>query len=433
MLVAMSEREDRLRIDSTGTMHPLGREASTALRSRAGEWRVLRAPEEILLLVPAGERRAVRWAGELHAPGALSDVVTLAAQAGWRGELVLYTDSGIRSIFFEGGNVIASLTTVPAERLGEIMFRFGVVSSREDLEAILTACEESGKRLGEMAIELGLVTPEALYPMMNRQIEEVVFGALHAGEGTFVFLEGFDETRIVGRRFSLNASGLLMEAARRMDELQFFREKVPNDTYVPSQIFGIKLPPEELQAVYDECDGKKSIAEVGRALGLLEFELTKAVYQLVSGGLLRLAPSRPQGPEAIVEAFNPALAAVHGSCDEQGKGAELRAGLSRFATGAGVYDPLFQGAGPLPNGTLKAERVAKNIVALAGADEDAWLLQLMNDYVGFALFQSESLVTRDAQRTLSTRVNSILAPLMPLVDTPASLRNRQTLNFEKDV
>jgi Domain of unknown function (DUF4388) len=406
-------REDLLRIDSTGTAHPLGRDASAALREKSGEWRVLITPSEVLLAVPAGPRRYVRWAGELHTPGALSDVVTLAAQSGWRGELVLTTEYGVRSIFFDGGNVLAVLTSVAAERLGELMFRFGVVPSREDLDAILAACEESGKRLGEMAIELGLVTAEALYPMMHRQVEEVVFGALHAGEGAFVFFEGFVESRIEDRRFSLNAGGLLMEAARRMDELQFFREKVPNGRYIPHVVPGHKAIPEELAKVFQAIDGKRNIEEIGIVRGTMEFELTKTVYQLVSGGYVKLVQPKPVGASAIIEVINPAIIMVHTACDSAKKGAELRSGLGRFATGAGVYDPLFTEAGPAQNGSFKGDRIAKNLAAIAGAEEDAFLLQLLGDYVGFALFQAESLLEREVHRALSASVNAILAPLMP--------------------
>ena len=39
-----------------------------------------------------------------------------------------------------------------------------------------------------------------------------------------------------------------------------------------------------------------------------------------------------------MEGFNPALVEIHQKCDGLGKGAELRDGLARFATGGGVYD-----------------------------------------------------------------------------------------------
>lgn len=418
----MAAREDRLRIDGTGTVHPLGKDASTELRKREGEWRLLPAPAEVLLGKPVAGGRVVRLAGEVRTPGLLSDVLAIAAQAGVKGELCVYSATGNRSLFLEGGNVVAVITSVALERLGELLYRFGVVPDRDDLAALLKSSEDSGKRLGEVAIELGFVTAEDMFGMMRRQIEEVVFAALQEGDAMFCLLEGFDEANIRGRRFAISAVNLLMECAQRTDELRFFRERIPSSGHIPQRadamdssgpysIRGVKVPPDELKDLYEACDGKKSIEELGRQFGLLEFETTKSIYQLLSAGLVRVLPPRPQGAEDIVEAFNPALIAIHRACDEHGKLAELRNGLSRFATGAGVYDALFMMAGPDDMGALKADRVAGNLGALAGADPDTWLLQLMNDYIGFALFHAESLMSRADHEKLAAKISADLESL----------------------
>jgi hypothetical protein len=408
----MSDRDDLLRVDSTGTVHPLGRAASQALRAKAGEWRVIASPKELIVA------RSMTWgdavlklAGEIRTPGALSDIVALASQSGWRGELIVLAEAGNRSFYFDGGTIIAATTTVPDERLGEVMYRFGVIT-REQLETIVRATSESGKRLGEVAVETGIVSAEKLFAMMAQQVEEVFFAAVHVSEGAFYFFDRFDEKNIL-RRHNLNAGGLLMEAARRMDEMRFFREKVPNDQYIAMPVPG-KKPADDLQKVFDLCDGTKSVADIGRAMGRLEFDVTRDVFQLVSSGCVTVTAPRPRGPEAIVETVNPALYAVHERCDSVGKGAELRDGLSRFATGGGVYDPLFMGAGPLQDGTLKPDRIGRNIAQLAGEDPDAWLIELMNDYIGFALFQTESILSREAQAQLLANVMEILKPLRPV-------------------
>jgi hypothetical protein len=268
-------------------------------------------------------------------------------------------------------------------------------------------------------MDLDFQKPEQLFPLMARQVEEVFYTVLQLSSGTFYFFDRYDE-KAISHRHNLNVSGLLMEGVRRMDEMRFFREKVPNDEYVPTPTNAVgKKPPEELLVVYAQCDGKKSIAEIERTTGLLEFDVTRAIFQLLNGGFLTIAAARPQGAESIVGVFNRALAAVHAACAEVGKAGELRDGLARFATGAGIYDPLFLSAGPLDDGTLKPERVSRNLAALAGDDPDAWLIQLMHEYVGFAMFQAESLLGRDAQRTLRDSIAEMLKPVRP-VDSPSS-------------
>ena len=413
-----SDRDDLLRVDGTGTVHPVGRSASQRLRPRAGEWRLIPSPKELIIArsVTGGDA-VLKLAGEIRAPGALSDIVALAAQSQWTGELILLAEVGTRSFYFAHGMIIHASTTVEEERLGETLYRFGVIT-REELEKIVVVSTDSGKRLGETAVDLGIVPADKLYAMMARQVEEVFYAAVHVSEGSFYFFDRYDEKNII-RRHNLNAGGLLIEAARRMDEMRFFREKIPNDNYIPVAVPG-KKPPDDLIEMFSKIDGTRNIADIGRLMGQLEFEVTRGAFQLVSSGCVFVVAPRPRGPEAIVETFNPALAAIHERCDGSGRGGELRDGLSRFATGGGIYDPLFMGAGPLADGTLKPHRIAHNIAALAGEEPDAWLVGLMNDYVGFALFQAESLLPRDEQSSLMAQVMDILKPVRPLLEAPFS-------------
>jgi hypothetical protein len=416
----MMDRADLLRVDATGTIHPVGKTASRELRDRIGEWRLVEGPKDVLLMRKVGGSGAVlKLAGEVRTPGALCDIVAIIAQASFRGELlILEEDQKSRSIYFDAGNVIGVATNVADERLGETLYRFGVVT-REQLEQTLASAKASGKRFGEAIMELEFVTAEELFPMMARQVEEVFYTVLQISSGTFYFFDRFDDKAVL-HRHNLHASALLMEGARRMDEMRFFREKVPNEDYVPTASPNSKKPPDDLAEVFAQCDGRRSVAEIGRRIGQLEFEVTRAIFQLMSGGFLTIASPRPQGPEAITTVFNRALVQIHAKCDAAGKGVELREGLSRFATGAGIYDPLFMAAGPQPDGSLKAERVAKNLAALAGDDPDAWLIQLLHEYVGFAMFQAESLLQREVERDLVKGVAETLTPVRPLEGGPSS-------------
>jgi hypothetical protein len=192
---------------------------------------------------------------------------------------------------------------------------------------------------------------------------------------------------------------------------------------MPQPTATTKKVPEPLMEVYEQCDGKRSIAEIGRRIGQLEFEVTRIVFQLVNGGFLVVLAPRPEGPEAIVRAFNPAFAEIHKKCDAAGKGAEFRDGLSRFATGGGIFDPLFQSAGPAQDGTLRPDRVARNVAVLAGDDPDAWLIQQLFEYTGFALFHAGSLLPRDVEMQLNATVAEMLKPLRQMEQAPPSRKS----------
>jgi hypothetical protein len=369
-----------LRIDATGTVHPVGRRASQELRARAGEWRLVSSPGGILLALQAGETtRPLRLAGEVRAPGGLCDVVSTIAQGGYSAELTVFESrleqQSVRSILFDHGNVVGASSTAPGERLGELLWRFGAIT-RGQLDEVVSAAERTGKRVGEAAIELEFVEPEELFVMMGRQVEEIFYAAVHVGRASFFLFDGLDDK--LALRHPLSVGQLLMEAARRVDELRFFREKIPGDGWVPTLLAppsGRKTPP-ELCPVLEQCDGRRSIAEIGRRIGQLEFDVTRAVFQLATAGLVAVVPPRLDGPASVVEAFDRALAEIHRTSDQAGKGKELRAAVEQFVMSTGVFVPLLDGAGPLEDGSLRPDRVARNVAALVvEEDAEAWLVQ----------------------------------------------------------
>src|SRR6185436_8380786 len=109
----MSKRSESLRVDATGTIHPVGRFASQQLRAKVGDFELLPGPGEIIFARAAGLQGTLKLCGEIKTPGALCDVVALAVQSQWVGELVVIADAGRRSFFFERGLVLGAYTNVP--------------------------------------------------------------------------------------------------------------------------------------------------------------------------------------------------------------------------------------------------------------------------------------------------------------------------------
>jgi hypothetical protein len=413
-------KAELVRIDARGQAHPIGNVASHRMRARAGTFRILPAPNHIVFMRYTGEdgRRdpddgaVVRLSGEVTAPGALCDVLALLAQTGWRGELVVLDDDSVRSVFFERGNVVGASTNVDDERIGSVLYRFGAIDD-EGRDGILEACK-SGKRFGEAAVELSLVTRDGLYQYIQKQIQEIVYATLLVDDGTFFFLEGFDDSRLVSHH-TLSANALLMDAVTRMDEVRYFHQKIPSLEHVPVLVANRKNPPEEFSKVYEAVDGLMSVEELGRATGLGEFEVCKQLYGLVQSHHVAIHPPRLSGgPTALVETANGALLEIFRAAEAGGKEAELRESLEAFAVGAGVYDILFRGAGPDDSGALDAHRVAENAaIVAAGADSHHVLKQLLHEYVSFAVFSTGAVLGSEVEAALKRTVAPMLAALLP--------------------
>jgi Domain of unknown function (DUF4388) len=413
-------RAELVRIDSSGQAHPIGNVASQRMRARAGAYRMLPAPAHVVFMRYTGEdgRRdaedgaVVRLSGEVTAPGALCDILALLAQTGWRGELVVLDGDDARSIFFEQGNVVGASTNVETERLGAVLYRFGVLTG-EQRDRILEAVR-GGKRFGEAAIELGVLKQDQIYSYIERQIEEIVFATMTVGDGTFFFLEGFDDARLVSRH-TVSANALLMDGVTRMDELRYFRQKIPSAEHIPFKIENRGTPAEELLEVFSAIDGKQNVEELGRSTSLGEFDTTKVLYTLVQSQHVSIHPPRVSGgPTSLVAAANGALRAIFAAANQGGRVAEVRGNLDSFAVGAGVYDILFRNAGPDETGALNPDAVAANSVAVAGgADQDNMLKQMLHEYVSFALFSAGAALGSGAEGELAKQVAPALAGLRP--------------------
>ncbi|HVW30670.1 MAG TPA: DUF4388 domain-containing protein [Polyangiaceae bacterium] len=413
-------RSELVRIDPSGVAHPIGNVASQRMRARAGAFRLLPAPEHVVFMRFTGEdgRRdaddgaVVRLAGEIVSPGAMCDVFALLGQTGWRGELCVMDGASARSVFFDQGNVVGAQTNVEAERIGMVLYKFGVITNEEH-ERIMDRVQ-NGARYGAAAVELGLVPQERVFEYLGKQIDEVVYSTLTVSDGTYFFLDGFEETRLVAHH-AVGANALLMDAVTRMDEMRYFRERVPSADYIPFRLRASEPPPPEFQATFAAIDGALTIEGIGRATGRGEFETTKDVYGLLRSKHVAVHPPRLDGGlAAVVETANEALRHVHREADAAAIGGDLRASLSSFAVGAGVYDILFRGAGPDELGALDAERVAENASLVAhGDDPERILKQMLFDYVGFAVFSAGSVLGSEREAELSRSLAAITSRLKP--------------------
>jgi len=422
------EKTELVRVDSTGTAHPVGRVASQWLRARQGSFRMMPAPEHLIVMRFVGEDGKrdeddgpiFRLAGEVTKPGALCDIVSLVGQAGWNGELVVQNSDTRRSVFFEAGQVISAQSNAEGERLGEVFYRYGALTQDQVEQAAAAVTAEM--RFGEAAIKLGFVTREALFSLMGKQTEEIAYAVLRVGDGMFYFLGSYDPARLA-TRVNISTNSLLMEGVRRMDETRYFRERIPSQEHVPVKVEGRAAPEEKrLLAIWDAINGQRSLADVCRAVGQGEFEVTQALFQMLQAGNATIQAPRPTGPAAVVVRFNEAIAKLLDAMDKLGKGAEVREQLSSFATGAGVYDALFQRAGPAENGMLEPDQIVENIGMLVGPDQaEAMLTQWLYEYASFALFLGEPVLRQETAKPTGSLVKAgvikevaeLITPLAP--------------------
>lgn len=414
-------RSELVRINSKGEVHAIGSMASQRMRSRQGAYRVLPSPQHVVFLRYTGEDglrdqddgAIVRLAGEVTRPGGLCDVIGLLGQTGWRGELAVMDSHATRRLFFDRGNIVGVLTNAENERLGQVMYRFGALTV-EQLNELEHGMVNASRPIGELAVELGFVAPTDVFRLLRKQVEEVVLGVLTVDDGTFFFLEGFDEALLVSHQI-LNANAALMDGVQRFDEIKYFRDRIPSSEHVPSHVHGYNsVVPPELDATYQVINGKWSIAELGRQSGRGEFAVTKDVFSLLRQGCVVLAPPKSESSnQATVVLANDALKNVHRYADDAGVAGSFREALASFASGAGLYDMLFRGAGPARDGTLDPEVVADNVELVDSSQPATTLRRMLHEYLAFALFSIQPKLETDLAKRCERQVAEVLQNLHP--------------------
>jgi hypothetical protein len=418
----MDDPADNLvQIDADGNAHPLGYAAVQRMQVREGRFHVFPAPAHIVVMrhAPgkgAPDDRACLLAGEIKSGGSLCDVASFVGHSGWRGELVVMDDHASRSVYFEHGAVVGANSTAERERLGQVLFRYGVLDA-EQTRACATAVEKGEMRFGEAAVRFGYVSREAIFAQMSRQIEEIFYGLLLVSSGMFYFLDGFDDEALAVRQ-TLSVGTLIREGVRRMHEMRYFRSRIPSDRCVVAPTPGRAPPDNDTTQVFAALDGSRTISEVCRVLGQGEFEVTRAVFQLVQSGHVFVRPPRLT-PEEALSAYNKAIAMILRELDAMDEGDEIRQQLADFAARGGVYAKLFKDAGPTDDGTIDATKVAANIATFEDAKEaESMLGRWLYEYASYALFLARPLVRRaeDARRSqprqrLSQRVAEVLEPI----------------------
>ncbi len=232
----------------------------------------------------------------------LADICQLLALGRKTGCLTITDRSDFGYIYFKGGRVIHASVLNRPDRLGELLVKNGVIT-REDLVKAMDEQKEAGQgRLGEILVRHGALAQEDVERWITVQIEEAVYHLFTWNQGSFHFNpdEMPDEKKVF--LVSLNADGLLMEGARRVDEWSLIERKIPS----LDLIFKLVRDPQEQDDVQLSqnqkkllplLDGSRTVSDMVHESGLVEFETGKALYELIQAGFVQEVGKKAQPGE----------------------------------------------------------------------------------------------------------------------------------------
>jgi len=227
----------------------------------------------------------------------LADICQLLAMGRKTGCLTVIDGANFGYIYFKDGRVIYSTVLNRPDRLGEILVRNNVVTRQELSDAMETQAHRQGKRIGRILIERGSLSQEQLDRFVTIQIEEAVYHLFSWTQGSFHFDPDQRPDASTSTSVSLNPESLLLEAARRVDELSIIQKKITS----LQLIFTVLHRPEtgsevhltqEQERVLSLLNGERTVEEVVQESGLVEFDVSKAIYALLQAGFVEKVGER---------------------------------------------------------------------------------------------------------------------------------------------
>ena len=232
------------------------------------------------------------------AEAGLADVLQLLALGRKVGRLTVADGERLGEVFLTDGRISYATVVGQSDRFGEILVKNGLITPAQ-LKAALDEQRREGaeRQLGRVLLESGVVARSDLERFIRLQVEEAVYTLFAWKQGEFSFKSGMRTSQQFLQE-PLDAEGLLLEGARRVDEWSQIRKKIPSFdmiyrrtriTHADSVLAGVTA---EQKRVLPLLDGTRDVAGVVELTGMSEFEVGKALYGLLMAGFAQLVERR---------------------------------------------------------------------------------------------------------------------------------------------
>jgi len=212
---------------------------------------------------------------------------TLTVRRADQRKAFFFTQNGVTVYFFGG---------LQAVQMGEILVNLDRITEQQ-LQQAIGEQEGSSPRLGEILVHRGFATQDDINMAVRRQIEEELYELLSWDEGEFEVTDGppaaeeiKDPENVI--QLTFDVTGVLMEAARRMDELEALTATVPSldDVYVwqdgssPATVSCEKAWQQRMCQLFDR---RITVHRIIEQLSLSRFDATEFLAGLIGESAVR--------------------------------------------------------------------------------------------------------------------------------------------------
>lgn len=183
--------------------------------------------------------------------------------------------------------------------LGEILMRTGRIT-REQLDELLAEQRRTGVPLGEIVSQRDILAPGVIQSALREQVAEEIYDLFTWTEATFDFQEGADaappsdQGPLAGVVLETSMMSIMIEAARRVDELARIQSVIPDVRLVPQRLelpASLDDPSLDRSAIEDILplvDGDRTVGHIVEESLFPKFTVLRTLYGLAQKGVIKI-------------------------------------------------------------------------------------------------------------------------------------------------
>jgi len=252
-----------------------------------------------------GRRRSM--ASEPPARGDLTDVDVASLlgrllQSRFTGRVQLRRGAAEKVVHFEEGRPIFAASNLPHDRMGDLLYREGKITREQQVRA-RDLVVESGRRMGEILVEMGYLKPRELLPAVRHHIEDIVYSLFAWDAGEFTITPGDPPGERI--RLTRHPAALVLEGVRRKYGPEHLAARLGSSAAVVAvrssrQLSAIAavadLSPAE-RSVMQKLDGERTVQKAAEAAQVDPQVALQIAFGLVALGVAEIIDHGPAAAE----------------------------------------------------------------------------------------------------------------------------------------
>jgi Domain of unknown function (DUF4388) len=229
---------------------------------------------------------------------------------GFSGKVTFRRGDAEKLALFDDGRPVFAGSNQPHDRMGELLVREGKIT-RDQIGRASDVVTQSGRRMGEILVDLGYLKRRELLPAVRRHIEDILYSLFSWSSGSYTAISGPGgrEEKI---RLASPTALLIVEGVRRKVKLERLRALIgpPDTVLVPERsddmnltLFGgdVDLSPEEREVI-ELFDGERTLGQVIELAPIDVEHVHQLAWALVALGMVGVRGREPGAARVAVDA-----------------------------------------------------------------------------------------------------------------------------------